>query len=75
MNKQPLTAGRLLERMRDTLKLAHVDGTGSLEREITSPNISSPGLVLAGYTERFPGHRIQVFGETEITYLTTRDAA
>jgi HPr kinase/phosphorylase len=69
--KQPLTAGRLLDRMRDTLQLSPVPGTGGLDREITSPNISSPGLVLAGYTERFPGHRLQVFGETEITYLRT----
>lgn len=68
----PLTAGRLLERMRDTLELSHIEGTGTLDREIRSPNISSPGLVLAGYTERFPGHRLQVFGETEITYLSTR---
>ncbi|HVB31394.1 MAG TPA: HPr(Ser) kinase/phosphatase [Gemmatimonadaceae bacterium] len=72
--KEPLTAGRLLERMRDVLQLEHVQGTGALDREIRSPNISSPGLVLAGYTERFPGHRIQVFGETEVTYLSTRDA-
>ncbi len=28
--------------------------------------------MLAGYTERFPGHRLQVLGETEITYLGTR---
>jgi HPr kinase/phosphorylase len=70
--KGPLTAGRLLDRMRDTLELSLVDGTGSLDRVITSPNVSSPGLVLAGYTERFPGHRIQVLGETEITYLRTR---
>ncbi|MHB1863500.1 MAG: HPr(Ser) kinase/phosphatase [Gemmatimonadaceae bacterium] len=72
--KEPLTAARLLERMRDVLQLEHVRGTGALDREIRSPNISSPGLVLAGYTERFPGHRIQVFGETEVTYLSTRDA-
>ena len=71
--KPPLTAGRLLERMRDTLELTLVEGTGSLERVITSPNISSPGLVLAGYTERFPGHRLQVLGETEVTYLDTRE--
>ncbi|MDE3052901.1 MAG: HPr(Ser) kinase/phosphatase [Gemmatimonadota bacterium] len=70
-----LTAGRLLDRMRDTLLLAQVAGTGPLDRAITSPNISSPGLVLAGYTERFPGHRIQVFGETEVTYLNTRPPA
>ena len=73
MKKQPLTAGRLLERMRDTLELTAVPGTGSLDRAITSPNISSPGLVLSGYTERFPGHRMQVFGETEVAYLATRE--
>ena len=47
----------------------------ALERVITSPNISSPGLVLAGYTDRFPGHRLQVLGETEVTYLRSRDPA
>jgi HPr kinase/phosphorylase len=34
-------------------------------------DISSPGLVLAGYVERFPRGRMQVMGETEIAYLNT----
>lgn len=68
--KQPLTVGRLLERTRDVLQLEHVEATGGLDREITSPHVSSPGLVLAGYTERFASHRLQVLGETEVTYLT-----
>ena len=34
-----------------------------------SPTISSPGLVLAGFTERFPKGRLQVFGETEIRFI------
>ncbi|HEU4993510.1 MAG TPA: hypothetical protein VFT29_01750, partial [Gemmatimonadaceae bacterium] len=67
--KQKLTVGRLLERTRDVLQLEHVEGTGGLEREVTSPHVSSPGLVLAGYTVRFASHRLQVLGETEITYL------
>ena len=67
--KQKLTVGRLIERMRDVLLLEHVEGTGGVDREITSPHVSSPGLVLAGYTERFASHRLQVIGETEITYL------
>jgi HPr kinase/phosphorylase len=75
VTQPPLTAARLLERMRDTLRLSTVEGTGNMDREIRSPNISSPGLVLSGYTERFPAHRLQVFGETEITYLTTREPA
>ena len=67
--KAKLTVQRLLDRMRDMLLLEHVEGTGGLEREITSPHVSSPGLALAGYTERFASHRLQVLGETEITYL------
>ena len=41
----------------------------SLQRPIQSPTISSPGLVLAGFTDRFPKGRLQVFGETEIRFL------
>lgn len=67
--KQKLTVARLIERMRDVLQLEHIDGTDGLEREIDSPHISSPGLALAGYTERFAPHRLQVLGETEVTYL------
>ena len=45
-----------------------------LDREIRSPEASSPGLVLAGYTARFVGtDRIHILGETEITYLASLD--
>jgi HPr kinase/phosphorylase len=43
--------------------------TCSLQRPIQSPTISSPGLVLAGFTDRFPKGRLQVFGETEIRFI------
>jgi len=69
--RQKLTVGRLLDRMRDVLHLEHVAATGGLDRELTSPHVSSPGLALAGYTERFASHRLQVLGETEVTYLGT----
>jgi HPr kinase/phosphorylase len=69
--KAKLTVARLFERMRDVLLLEHFEGTGGLEREVTSPHVSSPGLALAGYTERFASHRLQVLGETEITYLNS----
>ena len=67
--KQPLTVGRMLERMRDVLQLVHEVPTGGLDRPITSAHVSSPGLALAGFTERFASHRLQVLGETEIMYL------
>jgi HPr kinase/phosphorylase len=33
--------------------------------------VSSPGLALAGYVDRFVAERVQVLGETEITYLVS----
>src|SRR5437016_13779145 len=45
-----------------------------LDREIRSPEASSRGLVLAGYTARFAGTaRVHILGETEITYLASLD--
>ncbi|MGV3710079.1 MAG: HPr(Ser) kinase/phosphatase [Gemmatimonas sp.] len=71
--KARLTVGQLLDRMRDPLQLEILGPSVGHEREITSPEASSPGLVLAGYINRFPHQRIQVLGETEITYLQSLD--
>jgi HPr kinase/phosphorylase len=64
-----LTVGRFFERVRDLLLLEQVTAGFGLDRPITSPEAHSPGLVLCGYTERFTGTRIQVLGETEVSYL------
>jgi HPr kinase/phosphorylase len=63
-----LTVGRLFERLRETLQLEHAAGEG-FDRVVESPDVSSPGLALAGFIERFAAKRLQVLGETEITYL------
>jgi HPr kinase/phosphorylase len=72
--KRPFTVARLLELLHDTLQLELIGDEAGLQREITSNEVSSPGLVLAGYVDRFPANRLQVFGETEITYLASRPA-
>ncbi len=65
----------LLARKGDPLQLELLTADVGLDREIKSPEASSPGLVLAGYTARFVGtDRIHILGETEITYLTSLDA-
>lgn len=70
-----LKVGDLLARKGDPLQLEILTGEVGLEREIRSPEASSPGLVLAGYTARFAGiDRVHVLGETEITYLSSLDA-
>jgi HPr kinase/phosphorylase len=68
-----LTVGQLLERLRETLELEQIGAPVGLERPVTNFEASSPGLVLAGYFNRFPHERIQVFGETEVTYLDSLD--
>jgi HPr kinase/phosphorylase len=69
----PLQAGALFEQLRSLLELERVPGTGGLERTVTASDVSSPGLALAGFVDRFPGARLQVFGETEVTYLLSLD--
>ncbi len=46
-----------------------------LRRPIRDATISNPGLVLAGFRDRFPGGRIQVLGETEVYYLRSLNEA
>jgi len=64
----------LLARKGDALQLETLTGDAGLDRVITSPEASSPGLVLAGYTARFAAGRMHILGETEITYLRSLDA-
>jgi HPr kinase/phosphorylase len=67
----------LLEILDDTeygLGLALLAGERGLEHRISSSRIQKPGLALAGYTEHLHPSRIQVLGNTEISYLKTIDA-
>src|SRR6476469_4067263 len=66
-----VTVGQLLGRLSGTLQLEEIEpGTGH-DRAIGNAEVSSPGLVLAGYVKRFSAQRLQVLGETEITYLAS----
>lgn len=64
-----LTVAEVLARKADPLVLTLLTEEGTAGREIPSSEVGSPGLVLAGYTERFVHSRVQVLGETEISYL------
>ena len=65
----PLTIGAFVERTRDLLQLEVMGSPEGLSREVPSADASGPGLVLAGYVGRFVHQRLQVFGETEVSYL------
>src|SRR3981081_1525424 len=73
MASAKVTVGKLLERLRGTLLLEEIEpGTGH-DRPVGNAEVSSPGIVLAGYVKRFSAERLQVLGETEITYLLSLD--
>ncbi len=67
--KVSLTVERLLEDRRESLHLEVLNPGVSLDREVTDSDVSSPGIALSGFTQRFVEGRMQVFGETEIFYL------
>ena len=75
MAGRKVTVAQLLERLQGTLQLEEMEPGTGLDRVVGNAEVSSPGLVLAGYVERFSAERLQVLGETEITYLTSLSAA
>lgn len=70
-----LSVGQFLDRSGDSLQLEDLGEGRGLDRTIPGAEISSPGLALAGYIDRFVGERLQVLGETEVTYLASLDSA
>ncbi|GAC1421272.1 MAG: HPr(Ser) kinase/phosphatase [Gemmatimonadaceae bacterium] len=71
MPNAKVTVGQLLDRLRGSLQLEEIEPGAGLERVVGNPELSSPGLALAGYVKRFSPERLQVLGETEITYLAS----
>jgi HPr kinase/phosphorylase len=66
-----IRVGALLDDKKFDLRLTLVAGKQGLSRRISSTRIQKPGLVLAGFTENLHKERVQVFGNTEMTYLGT----
>ncbi len=64
-----ITVQEILDAKRETLALEVLTPDVSLDRRASDPDVSSPGLALAGYTARLPEGRMWVFGETELSYL------
>ena len=64
-----LTVGELLDRKSGPLRLRLLTDPETRSSEITTSEVASPGLVLAGFDQRFTHTRSQILGETEIVYL------
>ena len=68
--KESVTVGFLYESNKERLKLTAVNGDTGFKREVSDKNLHRPGLALAGYVELFTFNRVQIFGNTEIRYLS-----
>jgi len=57
------------------LSIELLAGAAGLERRITNPHCQKTGLALAGFQEYLRPGRVLIFGESEIRYLESLDAA
>jgi HPr kinase/phosphorylase len=64
-----ITVGKVIARLREILELDQLGQVTGTDRVVATGEMSSPGLALAGYVGRFVSDRLQVLGETEISYL------
>jgi HPr kinase/phosphorylase len=70
-----IRVGAILDDKSFDLQLTLVAGKQGLSRRISSTRIQKPGLVLAGFTEYLHAERVQVFGNTEMSFLATLPSA
>lgn len=66
-----IPVSRLLEESLFDLRLTLITGQQGLGHRISSARIQKPGLALTGFTEHLHPERMQVFGNTELSYLRT----
>lgn len=69
MTTNCLSIEDLLHDTENGLDLDLLAGREGLSNWITTPRIQKPGLALTGYTEHLHVDRVQILGNTEISYL------
>ncbi len=69
MSTISLTIGDLLRDEEYGLDLRLISGKEGLSHRLYSSRIQKPGLALTGYTEHLHPDRLQVLGNTEISYM------
>jgi HPr kinase/phosphorylase len=65
-----ITVETLFHENEKRLKLQLLTGKGSFSKKIIEKELHRPGLALAGFTDLFTFHRVQVCGNTEGLYLS-----
>ncbi|HUP53298.1 MAG TPA: HPr(Ser) kinase/phosphatase [Longimicrobiales bacterium] len=73
MTEKTISVREILDARADILELELLNEGVAIECATDDPDVTSPGLALAGHTARVPPGRMWVFGETEMTYLGAID--
>jgi Serine kinase of the HPr protein, regulates carbohydrate metabolism len=68
--KEDITVRFLFENSKGKFKLTLLSDESGFERKINDQNLHRPGLALAGFVDLFSFTRVQVFGNTEMQYLS-----
>ncbi len=68
---RPLTVEAVFQAKQKLLDLDALTPDVPMDRLVHDADLSSPGLALAGYIARVSDERMLVFGETEMTYLSS----
>ncbi len=68
-----ITVGDFFERNKDPLKMKLLGTDAGFTRKITEPSVNRPGLALSGFFTYFAYRRVQVLGNSEISYLNGLD--
>lgn len=64
-----VTVQELIDNQTYGLELEAISGHGGLQRKIYNPRIQKLGLVITGHMVYLHPHRVQILGNSEITYL------
>ncbi|KPK91429.1 hypothetical protein AMJ80_07355, partial [bacterium SM23_31] len=74
MNREnELSVKTCYEDNKQELKLKLLNTKTGLKKIIKEYDLCRPGLILAGFTKNFANKKIQIFGKTEIAYLSDHD--
>jgi HPr kinase/phosphorylase len=68
--KEFITVGFLFHNSKDMFRLKLFSDNSGFDKKIYEQNLHRPGLALAGFVDLFSYSRVQVFGNTEMKYLS-----
>ncbi|MGE5807184.1 MAG: HPr kinase/phosphorylase, partial [Ignavibacteria bacterium] len=68
--KEHITVSFLFNNSRDMFKLKLYSDDSGFEKKIYEQNLHRPGLALAGFFDLFSFARVQVYGNTEMRFLS-----